>query len=160
MQPGCLPASLRRMSDHFTVTALHLGWTNAAFSLWRSSREDLQRLQIYSKCICCILLTWAGMSSFISITDITGMIFSSKEPAELDTVTASVQEHWVLPLTVHKHHFNTRSTRITEKIMGVLSCIWVAGLVDIRAKRQEWFGWEGTLETISIPPAMDRDIFN
>lgn len=115
MQPGCLPASLRRMSDHFTVTALHLGRTNAAFSLWRSSREDLQCLQIYSKCICCILLTWAGMSSFISITDITGMIFSSKEPAELDTVTASVQEHWVLPLTVHKHHFNTRSTKITEK---------------------------------------------
>lgn len=87
------------MPDHFAVTALHLGWANAAFSLWRSSSEDLQCLQIYSKCLHRILLTWAGMSSLISITEITVLIFSSKEPAELDIVTASVQEHLILRLS-------------------------------------------------------------
>jgi len=63
----CVSASLQRMSDHLAVTVLHLGWTNIAFSLWRSSSEAIRCLQIYSKCLHCILLTWAEVSSFISV---------------------------------------------------------------------------------------------
>lgn len=68
MLQGCVSASPKRMSNHLAVTALHLGWTNIAFSLWRSSSKTIRCLQIYSKCLHRVLLTQAEMSSFISIT--------------------------------------------------------------------------------------------
>lgn len=59
------------------------------------------------------------MSSFISVTEITGMTLSLKEPAELDIATASAQEHLVLPLS---QYIGITSTSEAQELLKIHGC--------------------------------------